>query len=497
MVQVPEYPGLLSSGLFGIGHLFSQVRDAVAVIDATDGGIVLWNPAAERILGYGAAEALDMSGSALGQVFCTDASPPNGCAWCSPDLADQSVFEAPVRKKDGTQITVEVSLTPFEDGVTARPLVLAIMHDITDRKRSEAALRYQKTLLESQSEASIDGILIISNEGKILSHNRRFVEMWGIPPDVMETGSDEVALNWAVDQLVDPDEFLTRVAYLYLHADEESHEDIWLKDGRIFDRFSAPVRNADGEHFGRVWYFRDATESRQLHEQAQQAAVLEERQRLARDLHDAVTQTLFSASLIAEVVPRLWERNREEGLRRLAELRQLTRGALAEMRALLLELRPEALTEVGLDDLLQQLADAFVGRTRVAISLTIDGRLALPPDAQIALYRIAQESLNNVAKHANATQVMVNLRCNPDVLELRVRDDGRGFDPTLARPGHLGMVTMRERAEGIGATLDINSTPGAGTEIVVRVPDVTSRAGFIVEDVAAEPPAVELTEEVR
>ena len=117
-----------------------------------------------------------------------------------------------------------------------------------------------------------------------------------------------------------------------------------------------------------------AIQNAQLYEQAQFAATVEERQRLARELHDAVTQTLFSSSLIADVLPRIWERNPEEGRRRLEELRQLTRGALAEMRTLLLELRPSALVEVELGDLLRQLSEAFTGRSRIPVQLEIEGK---------------------------------------------------------------------------------------------------------------------------
>lgn len=210
-----------------------------------------------------------------------------------------------------------------------------------------------------------------------------------------------------------------------------------------------------------------AIENARLYQQAQELAATQERNRLARDLHDAVTQTLFSASLIAEVLPRLWERNPEEGRRRLEELRQLTRGALAEMRALLLELRPAALTEVGLGDLLRQLAEAVTGRARLPVALTVESQCPLPPDAQVALYRIAQEALNNIAKHSRATQVAIVLHCQPDRVELCISDNGRGFNHTDISPEHLGLGIMRERAESIGAALTIESEIGRGTEITV------------------------------
>jgi two-component system nitrate/nitrite sensor histidine kinase NarX len=220
-----------------------------------------------------------------------------------------------------------------------------------------------------------------------------------------------------------------------------------------------------------------AIENAQLYEQAQQTAALEERGRLARDLHDAVTQTLFSASLIAEVVPTVWEGDQEEGRELLQELRQLTRGALAEMRTLLLELRPAALSETSLDELLRQLGEAVTGRSGVPVTVTVEGECDLPSDVHVALYRISQEALNNVVKHARASEVEVSLRCTSlrdaadgekrDVVELQVSDDGCGFDPSSIPPDRLGLGIIRERAEAIGATLEIESETDCGT--VIRV----------------------------
>ena len=210
-----------------------------------------------------------------------------------------------------------------------------------------------------------------------------------------------------------------------------------------------------------------ATENARLYERAERSAAAAERNRLARDLHDAVSQTLFSSSLIAEVLPRLWERNPEEARRRLEELRQLTRGALAEMRTLLLELRPSTLTEGALADLLRQLCEATTGRARLPVALTVDGERPLPPEVQVALYRIVQEALNNVAKHSGAAHAAVELLQGPWGVELSISDDGRGFDLAAVPVSHLGLGIMRERAEAIGADLLIASEAGQGTEITV------------------------------
>lgn len=214
--------------------------------------------------------------------------------------------------------------------------------------------------------------------------------------------------------------------------------------------------------------------------QAEEMAVAAERNRLARDLHDAVTQTLFSASLIAEVLPKLWERNPEDGRRRLEEIRQLTRGALAEMRTLLFELRPATLVEAALEELLRQLAEAITGRARIPVTLKIEGRGALATEVKIALYRIAQEALNNIAKHSDAGAAEVRLEYLDEdcggkkAVRLKISDNGRGFDPRAVTSEHFGVGIMRERAEAIGAELRVESRPGAGTDIILYCSSCTA-----------------------
>jgi signal transduction histidine kinase len=208
-----------------------------------------------------------------------------------------------------------------------------------------------------------------------------------------------------------------------------------------------------------------AVENAHLYEQAEQTAIAAERGRLARELHDAVTQTLFSANLIADVIPRIWKRNPEEGLQNLEELRQLTRGALAEMRTLLLEMRPESLQRADIQSLLTQLADAFIGRVRVPLDLQIHGDCEVTHEVKIVFYRVAQEALNNIAKHAGARQVELHLDCQPGHMHLCIQDDGLGFDAGSIPPGHMGVAIMRERASSIGANLKIESQLGQGTTV--------------------------------
>jgi nitrate/nitrite-specific signal transduction histidine kinase len=228
---------------------------------------------------------------------------------------------------------------------------------------------------------------------------------------------------------------------------------------RVYPPEQIALLNTIGQQIG------VAVENARLYERAKQTAIEAERSRLARELHDAVTQTLFSANLIADVLPRIWKRSPEEGMQNLEELRQLTRGALAEMRTLLLEMRPESLERADIKSLLTQLADAFIGRVRVPVSLDIQGDCQLTHEVKLVFYRVAQEALNNIAKHSGARQVEVHLGCQTGQMNLTIKDDGLGFDPASIPPDHLGIAIMRERASSIDASLKIDSEVGTGTTI--------------------------------
>ncbi len=213
-----------------------------------------------------------------------------------------------------------------------------------------------------------------------------------------------------------------------------------------------------------------AVENVRLRREAEKTAVLEDRQRLARELHDAVSQSLFSASMIAETLPRLWERNPKLVQQSLGDLHRLIRSALTEMRILLLELRPVSMADAVLGDLLRQLVDGVQGRTQMDVSLTIAGQGEVPNQVKKNLFRIAQEALNNVVKHAQAKRVALALDQQAERTSLRIYDNGQGFEAQDPHGGHLGLQIMNERAEEIGAALSITSRAGVGTEVLAIWP---------------------------
>ncbi|QLE53572.1 sensor histidine kinase (plasmid) [Nostoc sp. C057] len=203
-------------------------------------------------------------------------------------------------------------------------------------------------------------------------------------------------------------------------------------------------------------------------ERLRKIAVELERNRLARDLHDSVSQTLFAVATIAEALPRVWKRNPEIAQQGLEELIQLTQGALAEMRNLLVELRPNGLVEKPLGELLQQLTKAIQGRANLQVITTVEGdHRSVSNEVKLVFYRITQEALNNIIKHGQATQVSVSLYSDSQEIVLRISDNGCGFDSNKIPSGHLGIAIMKERAESIGATFHLESYPGEGTKIVL------------------------------
>ncbi|MBN1486181.1 MAG: PAS domain-containing protein [Anaerolineae bacterium] len=376
------------------------------------------------------------------------------------------------------------------------------------QQRIRAAEREQRTLAEAlrdtaallNSTLNLDEVLdrILSEIGRVVphdmadiilvesgdSHSMRYRSVMGQPSQ-----RQEVNLTFALDELPNLHQMAQTKEPLII---QDVHEaPLWVeRPGTCWVRsyLGAPIQSEgkvigfinlnsatkgffDLHHAERLRAFANqaaiAIQNARLYEQAQALAALEERQRLARDLHDAVSQTLWTASLIADVLPTLWEEDIDEGQRSLAQLRRLTRGALAEMRTMLLELRPTALVEASLGDLMDHLAKATMSRKKLDIALTVQGQCLLPPDVQVGLYRIAQETLNNTAKHARATHVDMDLYCAPGVVTLSIRDNGRGFNIEKLSPERLGLGIMHERAAMLNADLSITSAVGAGTGVTI------------------------------
>jgi signal transduction histidine kinase len=211
-------------------------------------------------------------------------------------------------------------------------------------------------------------------------------------------------------------------------------------------------------------------ETRLLSQQAQALAVLQERQRLARELHDSVSQALYGISLGAHTAREALDSDPGEAMAPLEYVISLAEAGLAEMRALIFELHPEALVTEGLIGALTKQVTVLRTRYKLVVEAQLGEEPRLSLEGKQALYRIAQEAMHNIIKHAQARTVLLSLSKKESELILEVRDDGKGFDPTAAFPGHLGLGSIREHVALLRGTYSLESTPAQGTCLRVRIP---------------------------
>ena len=491
-------------------YVIGTANVLVVVLD-TEGRATLLNEAGEKITGYSRAEVVGQDWFELMVPRRRYPQVREEFERVRTEGAIVETFENPILTRAGEERIISWKNSVLvRNGRVAGTLSFGI--DVTQRKRAEEALRQAHAELEArveqrtaelqeanqqlveevrqrqqaqdrlqESEARYRGLVESANSiimeldtrGKVTFFNRFAQEFYGfeaseilgrpmvgtIAPPVDAAGHDTRA---AVRDLVRHPQQWSAAEGEGMRRNGERVWISWTNTG-LYDS-AGRLRNV-------LCIGMDRTEQRRtsdlLAEQLKEKAAAEERQRLARELHDAVTQMLFSASIIAGVLPRLWERDQEEARRRLNELRQLTRGALAEMRLLLLELRPAAMAEVGLADLLRHLAEATSGRSGFPVSFSIEGQCTVPPDVQMALYRVAQEALANATKHSRATEARVQLLCGRQSASLVVSDNGCGFDLKRVSPEHLGLRIMQERAEAAGAELTVASSKRRGTQVTV------------------------------
>ncbi|PIT88706.1 MAG: hypothetical protein COU29_00445 [Candidatus Magasanikbacteria bacterium CG10_big_fil_rev_8_21_14_0_10_36_32] len=239
-------------------EIFNNIQDIFFEVNM-NGIVVDISPSIEQITKY---KRDDLIGRDIGQLYAKKEE-RNDILKTLAKIGKVYDVEADFIDKDGAKLTgsMVARLIKNEKGVPLR--IVGTIRDVTARRRAEDELKFKNIILDTQQNTSLDGILIVDEEGKIISFNRRFVKMWNITDQVLESKSDELALQSVLDKLVNPEEFLSRVKFLYEHKNEKSREEISLKDGRIFDRYSSPMLSLEKEYLGRVWYFSDVTENRQ------------------------------------------------------------------------------------------------------------------------------------------------------------------------------------------------------------------------------------------
>jgi len=236
--------------------IFENAGGTIFIANNETGKILECNSQAEQLLGRPRAEIIGMHQSKL--------HPEGEEEKYKEKFADHVQkghavdFEGEVQHRDGRRTPVWIAAQCLKIG--GKDVIIGLFIDITERKKAEKELLFKNILLETQNEVSIDGILVVDDDGKTLSFNQRFAELWRIPKEILDTKSDQKMLNFVISQLADPNQFINKVKYLYEHKTEKSRDEILFKDGRVFDRYSAPLKISSGEYLGRIWFFRDISE---------------------------------------------------------------------------------------------------------------------------------------------------------------------------------------------------------------------------------------------
>lgn len=501
-------------------HLLNQFSDSLVedvnvwlnVLD-TRLNVMLWNKVAEQVSGYAREEVVGHD--QIWEWLYPDEEYRRSITGETLKLTENNetleCFETQVRCKNGDIKTISWNSRGLVDEQGRAYGAITFGLDITDRKRAEEALQkahrdisalYHVASVASASldldtilERSLDCVLVtmkcdqglihlwdseeqvlrlVAYQGiaaHILAQIDRVRPGTGLTGQVFQGAAPLVTRNPASDPL-SPRPICNEISQAYVGVP-------MCAKGRVVGVFSVlgePGRQFEAEEVALLASIADqvgvAVDNARLYQQAEQLAVMEERERLAHDLHDSVTQSLYSLTLLAEAGRRLIRaaelERAEDYLVRLGETAQHT---LKEIRLLVYKLRPPALEQEGLVGAIQQRLGAVERRAGVKAHLLADDVGRLPAPCEDGLYRIAQEALNNALKHAAAGSVTVRIRVAEGRAEIEIVDDGRGFDlSSKSQQDGVGLISMRERARKLGGSLHMVSAPGQGTCVSVSVP---------------------------
>lgn len=497
--------------------VIEQATENIFLVDVETRRIVESNPAFREALGYYEEELERMT---LYDVVAADRESVDLNVQRTLQMRRSFVGQRRYRRKDGTFLDVEASASVILRD--ARETFCVVAHDVTERVRAQKLLEERLTALSRlgarltldlpvqdtldamaksvvrASTADTCSVALI-DEG---TGTLRMAGSYGLPEGFntgMETVWQEAGMQREAERLSPTIEAVRTRRPVFARnskqqiLDDPLHvpvhdfvrEPSWwdtvfvvplVSRGRALGTitFGYPPGQEPGEN-ERIFLgaIADqaaiAVENARLFAQARDKAALEERQRLARELHDSVSQALYGISLGAETAREVLEEDPEEAAEPLDYVLALSEAGIAEMRALIFELRPESLEEEGLCVALEKQAEAVRSRHKLRTKVTLCDEPDAALEVKEALYRISQEALNNTVKHAHASEVRVGMECESGEIALEVSDDGIGFDPEGDFRGHLGLRSMRERASKLGGSLEVNSAPGKGTRIRARI----------------------------
>jgi two-component system cell cycle sensor histidine kinase/response regulator CckA len=493
-----------------LGSAVEQAKESIVITDAEldlpGPKIIFVNPSFTTMTGYTAAEAIGKTPRIL-QGPRTDKTV---LSRLRKNLEHGEVFagEAINYRKDGTEFDLEWQIASLRNASGKITHFVAIQHDITERKRTEQESQWKTAFLEAQVNSSIDGILVVDEQGKKTLQNQRFVDLFKIPRHIAEEKIDENQFHWVSDITKDPEQFTKKVRYLYAHPDEISRDEIELKDGTILDRYSSPVVGKDGKYYGRIWTFRDITGRKWFEAQLFQSQKMETVGKLAggiaHEFNSIMTAIIGQSELLIDDLPpgNPFAKNAAE-IRKAAERAAvLTRQLLAYGRKQILQ--PEILdlkaVIVGMENTLLHLmgrsmevrynfaagvksVKADAGQIeQVIVNIAMNAADAMPNGGKLTL------ETANVTLDADYVSRFPELKAGEFVM-LAIGDTGAGmsdevkarvFEPFFTTKGvgkgtGLGLATCHGIVKQSGGHIAVYSELGRGTTFKIYLPQVEQK----------------------
>jgi len=495
-------------------RLFEAARDGILILDFDTGRVTDVNPFLTELLGFSHGE---MVGHTVGELSpFKDLVSNQAMLERLQDHGYVRYEDLPLEAKDGRKVSVEFVSNVYHAG--DQKVIQCNIRDITKRKQTEEQLRWKTALLEAQLEASIDGILVVDNQGNKLLQNRRLTELWKLPPRAAALGNDSERIVYAMSQARNPQAYMGKVAYLYDHPEESSHDELELLDGTTLDRYSAPVRDPAGTYYGRIWSYRDITERRKLEAQFLQSQKMESIGQLAGGIaHDfnnilaAITGSIYLMNLEAADNPALQEH--------LANLATATRRATDLVNQILTFSRqnkaarePVKLNHIVLEalKLLRASLPASIRiQTELAETPTV---LANPTAIHQVLMNLCTNSWHAMRHQPGVLKVEMSVvevdadfaKTHPDLhpgphVRLSVCDTGCGmdratvkriFDPFFTTKGvgegtGLGLAVVHGIMKTHDGGISLYSQPGEGTTFHLYFPVLATEA--VPQEIKASP----------
>ncbi len=400
------------------------------------------------------------------------------------DYIAKPIKSEEVQARIATHLTLQALRRDLEERVRERTAELEAANrrlsaEVAERRQAEVALQERNALIHYLVDANIIGVMFWGRDNRVIDANTAFLELFGLRREDVLAGE----VSW--ERLVAPEcHEITRRARAAMAEGQAilPYEKTCLRvDGTRFPVLVGSAR-LDGEVERGVSFVLDLTETKRMEQELRESsqrlrelaahwgeAVEEERKRIARELHDEQGSLLTALKMDVSLLRRdLGEVSPDIG-RRLETIQKLLDDTVGVMRQVASQLRP-AMLNLGIVPALEWLTDDFRQRTGIVCTFGASGEESLDDGRATALFRIVQESLTNVMRHAGASSVTVRFHLGDQQVELSIADDGKGFDPSLVRPNSFGLVGMGERLEALGGTLRIHSVPGRGTTLYITIP---------------------------